>query len=144
MVRSVRFRQSDWDIEMPPPLVEYWRAWNERDLSAVRVHLESAVTDNVEWNDPRDSFLGINALESAVLRLRTTKPEYSFRIASEIDHHNGRLRYRWDMYRGSRTLMEGLDIATLDASSGLINRVDGFFGHPTLVERESSIPVEFR
>lgn len=27
--------------------------------------------------------------------------------------------------------MEGLDVVTLDAGSGLIGRVDGFFGEPT-------------
>ena len=32
-----------------------------------------------------------------------------------------------------RVLMEGLDITSIDPDSGLINRVDGFFGHPTPV-----------
>ena len=129
---------------MPEPLVSYWTAWNEHDLVAVRTHLELAVTDDVEWNDPRDSFVGIDELEQAVRRLRTSKPEYAFSIASEIDHHHGRLRYRWDMFRGDRTLMEGLDIVTLDPSSGRIARVDGFFGHPTPIADGSHIPLTLR
>jgi len=129
---------------MPEPLVSYWSAWNERDLDAIRAQLESAVINDVEWNDPRDSFVGIDELEQAIRRLRTAKAEYAFSIASEIDHHHGRLRYRWDMFRGDRTLMEGLDIVTLDPSSGRIARVDGFFGHPTPIADDSAIPPALR
>lgn len=89
-------------------------------------------------DDPRDSFVGIDELEAAVKRLRSSKPEYVFTIASEIDHHHDRLRYRWDMARNGRTLMEGLDMATVDPSSGLITRVHGFFGHPTPVHVDAS------
>lgn len=129
---------------MPDALVAYWTAWNESDLDLVPHHLASAVTDDVEWNDPRDSFVGIEALEAAIRRLRSSKPEYRFTIASEIDGHHGRLRYRWDMTRGDRTLMEGLDVVTL-APDGLIARVDGFFGHPTPIDPAvSGIPSELR
>ncbi len=137
----VRFRRADWDTPMPGPLVAYWTAWNERDLDMVRGHLEVAVAPSVVWNDPRDSFVGIDQLEQAFIRLRTSKPEYTFAIVSEIDCHHDRLRYRWDMFRGERTLMEGLDVVTLDDQSGLITRVDGFFGHPTPVGPDTTIPT---
>ena len=126
---------------MPDALLAYWAAWNESDVEQIPDHLARAVTHNVEWNDPRDSFVGIGALENAVRRLRTDKPDYRFAIASEIDHHHDRLRYRWDMFRGSRVLMEGLDVVTLDPTSSLIVRVDGFFGHPTPIgDGESGVP----
>jgi hypothetical protein len=129
---------------MPEALIAYWTAWNTRDLDRVRSLLDRAVTYDVEWNDPRDSFVGIDELERAIRRLRTSKPDYEFTIASEIDHHHRRLRYRWDMRRNGRTLMEGLDIATL-ASSGLIERVDGFFGYPTpLKDGDSGVPEALR
>ena len=35
--------------------------------------------------------------------------------------------------------MEGLDVVTLDAESGLIERVDGFFGHPTPIKAEAAV-----
>ena len=81
-----------------------------------------AVTADVEWNDPRDSFVGIDELEQAMRRLRTSKPDYAFVIASEIDRHHDRLRDRWDMVRKARTLMEGLNVVTLEPSSGLVAR----------------------
>lgn len=130
---------------MPAPLIAYWTAWNESDLALVAGHLVGAVTDDVAWNDPRDSFVGKEALVAAVARLRTDKPEYYFVIASEIDSHNNRLRYRWDMRRKERTLMEGLDIVTLDSESGLIERVDGFFGHPTPIkDADTGVPAVLR
>jgi hypothetical protein len=141
----MRFRLPDWDVDMPAPLVHYWTAWNETDLDAVPQHLRLAVTDDVEWNDPRDSFTGRDELGKAVTRLRTSKPHYRFVIASEVDHHHGRLRYRWDMMRDQRVLMEGLDVVTLGPASGLIARVDGFFGHPTPIRLVGSgVPAAFR
>lgn len=130
---------------MPAPLVAYWTAWNEQDLDRVARHLAKAVDDDVVWNDPRDSFQGIEELEAAVRRLRSSKPEYRFVIASEIDHHHDRYRYRWDMCRGERVLMEGLDVVTLSPGSGLIARVDGFFGHPTPIKPlDSGVPEGLR
>jgi hypothetical protein len=130
---------------MPDALVAYWTAWNEPDVEQIPSHLVTAVTEDVEWNDPRDSFVGIDELEQAMRRLRTSKPEYAFVIASEIDCHHDRLRYRWDMVRNGRTLMEGLDVVTLEPKSGLIARVDGFFGHPTPIDHDNSgVPAELR
>jgi hypothetical protein len=38
--------------------------------------------------------------------------------------------------------MEGLDIVTISPSTGLICRVDGFFGHPTPINPdESGVPA---
>jgi hypothetical protein len=130
---------------MPDVLVSYWTAWNEREVEQISQQLSSAVTEDVEWNDPRDSFVGRAALEAAIRRLRTSKPDYVFVIASEIDRHHDRLRYRWDMVRNGRTLMEGLDVVALDPLSGLISRVDGFFGHPTPIDNDhSGIPRSLR
>lgn len=123
---------------MPDALRSYWTAWNEPDLERVGEHLATAVTEDVEWSDPREAFVGRADLEAAIRRLRTTKPDYWFVIASEIDHHHGRLRYRWDMARDGRTLMEGLDVVTLEPHSELIRRVDGFFGHPTPINDDRS------
>ncbi len=123
---------------MPNAIVSYWTAWNEPALHRTRQHLAGAVTDDVEWNDPRDSFVGIDELEAAIRRLRSSKPDYRFVITSEIDHHHGRFRYRWDMIRAGRTLMEGLDVVTVEPSSGLIARVDGFFGSPTPIDGDGS------
>ena len=129
---------------MPPALVAYWTAWNEIELDRLSDHLDDAVTESVVWNDPRDSFIGKGELELAMRRLRTSKPQYRFVIASEIDGHNDRCRYRWDMIGRGRTMMEGLDVVTLHPTTGLIERVDGFFGHPTDLTDPSGVPASLR
>ena len=114
----MRYRLAAWDVPMPDPLVAYWTAWNEHDAGLVREHLDRAVDVDVVWNDPRDSFTGIEQLEAAILRLHESKPQYRFVIASEIDHHHDRYRYRWDMVGRDRVLMEGIDVVTIAAQSG--------------------------
>ena len=80
---GMRFRQPEWDVAMPEALVAYWTAWNTRDLDQIRGLLDRAVIPEVEWNDPRDSFVGIDELERAMRRLRSSRPNYEFSIASE-------------------------------------------------------------
>jgi hypothetical protein len=65
---------------MPEALLSYWTAWNEPDVERITHHLARAVVDDIEWNDPRYSFVGIDELETAVRRLRTSKPDYVFAI----------------------------------------------------------------
>jgi hypothetical protein len=48
-------------------------------------------------------------------------------MASGFDTHHNRFRSRWNFTRRGRVLAKGLDIATV-ADSGLIERIDGFFG----------------
>jgi len=51
---------------MPASLIAYWTAWNETDVDLIAGHIQSAVASDIEWNDPRDSFVGITELESAI------------------------------------------------------------------------------
>ncbi|MEM7273432.1 MAG: nuclear transport factor 2 family protein [Actinomycetota bacterium] len=118
---------------MPPALVHYWTMWNEPDPTRIRHHLDRAVAERVVWVDPRDTFVGRDALEANVVALRTNRPGYRFVIASAVDGHHDRLRYRWDMMRGRRVLLRGLDIVTIDRN-GLVARVDGFFGDPPPID----------
>ncbi len=134
----MRFRKKEWDVAMPPALVDYWTAWNEHDAALLPDLLDRAVSDDVIWNDPRDSFVGKSGLQKLMAELHSTKPDYRFAIVSEIDGHHDRYRYRWDMVRRDRVLMEGLDVTTIDPNTGLIVRVDGFFGAPTPRLAESS------
>lgn len=129
---------------MPPALVAYWTAWNSPTEDGVDELLASAVTDDVLWHDPRDAFTGRAALRAAIRALRAERPDHRFLIASEVDHHHDRYRYRWDMVRRDRVLMEGLDIAEIEPGSGLIRRIDGFFGAPTPIADPSGVPAALR
>ncbi len=108
----------------------YWAMWNERDLNLVRGHLDLAVSEDFDFCDPIHHHQGRDALEANVREFRTKRPDAEFTIASGIDSHHNRHRYRWDLIHNGRVLVAGLDIATV-ADSGLIERIDGFFGELT-------------
>lgn len=127
-------------VPMPPALEHYWRMWNELELDAIRGHLELAVASNIVWADPLHYYVGKDSLEANVRVLRIDKPEYRFAIASEVDGHHLRYRYRWQMMRKHRVLMRGLDIVTLNADR-LIERVDGFFGTTLDLAETSGVPA---
>ncbi len=115
------------DIEMPESMRHYWNMWNEPDVEQIRSHLELAVSDDVLFVDPLHQHQGKDALEANVRQLRSEKPKYSFVIASNIDGHSNRYRYRWNLMRRDRVLLKGFDVTTLN-EDGMVERIDGFFG----------------
>lgn len=130
-------------LPMPDALRHYWTMWNEPDVSRIREHLEQAVDNEFVFADPMHFHIGRDALEANVRTLRTDKPRYRFRIASELDRQNDCYRYEWHMMSKHRVLMRGLDIARL--SDGLLVRVDGFFGPlAPIATTGSGIPEQLR
>lgn len=105
----------------------YWNMWNERDPTEIRGHLVRAVTEDFDFCDPLHHHVGRDALEHNVRTFRAEQPDAEFVMASGVDTHHDRYRYAWHFTRRGRTLVAGLDIATV-AGSGLIERIDGFFG----------------
>lgn len=106
----------------------YWAMWNETDLSKVRGHLEASVTDDFIFCDPIHFHQGHDALEANVRQFRADHATAGFVVASGVDTHHNRFRYRWDLVKNGRVLVRGLDVATL-GNNGLIERIDGFFGN---------------
>ncbi len=105
----------------------YWAMWNEHDLDAVRSHLDRAVTEDFVFCDPIHFHVGRDALEKNVRELRTEHPLAEIRVRSGVDNHHNRYRYQWHFRLDDQILIKGLDIATV-SDSGLIERIDGFFG----------------
>lgn len=105
----------------------YFDMWRETDPSKVRQHLDLAVTEDFIFCDPLQFHVGRDALETNVLAFRSDNPKVSLELGSGVDSHHNRVRYAWHITLGSRVVMRGFDVATL-APSGLIERVDGFFG----------------
>ena len=113
--------------DLPESMQHYLRMWNERDLEKVRGHLDRAVTEDCLWVDPQNAHVGRDALEANVREFRTKFPTAELGLASRVDDHHDRYRYEWIIEVEGKTLMPGFDVMTL-AESGLIERVDGFFG----------------
>jgi len=110
-----------------PSFDHYWSMWNEADLSAVRGHLDQAVTEDFIFCDPIHYHVGRDALEKNVRGFRTEYPEAAFAMATGIDSHHNRYRYEWHFTHRGRLLVKGFDVVTT-ADNGLIERIDGFFG----------------
>ena len=110
-----------------PSLDHYFAIWNERDLSAVRGHLDLAVTEGFTFCDPLHFHVGRDALEANVREFRTKHPGVTLAITSGIDHHHDRCRYEWQITLKHRVLGVGFDAVRI-ADNGLLDRIDGFFG----------------
>ncbi len=107
---------------------KYWTMWNSRDLTAVRGLLDDAVTEDFIFCDPLHWHVGRDALEANVRKFRTDNPEADFVMASGFDTHHNRYRYDWHFTRRGRVILQGFDVVTVDQGSGLLERIDGFFG----------------
>lgn len=117
---------------LPESMQHYLRMWNERDPERIRGHLERAVTSECLWVDPQNDHVGRDALEENVRTFRAKFPGADLGLGSKVDGHHDRYRYEWVIRNEGQVLLRGFDVTTLDAS-GLIERVDGFFG---LLERD--------
>jgi hypothetical protein len=109
------------------PFDRYFEMWNEADPSRIRAHLDLAVTEDFIFCDPLNWHVGRDALEDNVQQFRQKYPEATLHVTSDFDHHHNRYRYEWQILLHGRTVLTGMDIATV-ADDGLIERVDGFFG----------------
>lgn len=112
---------------LSPQFAALLLAWNERDLSKIRGHLELGVTPDVEFVDPDNAIRGIDAFTAMVRAFRERLPGAEVIRTSAIDRHHDRARYSWVVVIDPAHRVEGLDCVTL-ASDGRIARVDGFFG----------------
>ena len=114
--------------DTPDSFEHYLAAWNERDVSRVGAHLAASVTDDVVFADPANYVVGPAAIEAMIVEARTASmPAAEYVIASGVDGHNRRYRYRWEVQVDGEVVMPGMDVTTVDAQ-GRIERIDGFFG----------------
>jgi ribulose bisphosphate carboxylase small subunit len=113
--------------EIAPPFAALMRAWNERDLSQIRGHLEHGVAPDVEFVDPNYAIRGIDAFADMVRDFRVRMPNAEVIRTSGIDQHHDRARYSWVVVVDPNHSVIGFDAVAL-APDGKVARVDGFFG----------------
>ncbi len=106
---------------------DYFSMWNELDPARVRQLLDSAVTEDVIFCDPANDHVGRDALAANAIALHAAKPDYEYQVISGFDHHHDRYRYAWRIVERGATVIEGMDVTTVDGN-GKLARIDGFFG----------------
>ncbi len=112
---------------IPNAFIFVSKAWNEKDLTKIRSHVDNSVAENIVFADPSNFIHGIDAFEKMVKDFRLKYPESIVKRTSGIDSHNNRCRYSWEIYVGEMMIVKGFDVATLN-ENGLVERIDGFFG----------------
>ncbi len=102
-------------------------AWNERDPTRVRDHLERALAPGVHFVDPSIDLVGIDEFEANVHRVHEQVPGAVYSRTSDVDAHHGHHRYHWAIHLDGELLLAGFDVAVTDAEAR-VEKVIGFFG----------------
>ena len=102
-------------------------AWNERDLTRVREHLDAALAADVVFIDPTIETRGIEEFEKNVRDFRAKYPAAILRRSSVVDSHHNLHRYSWEIVINSQVFLIGFDVTETNAE-GKVTRVLGFFG----------------
>jgi SnoaL-like protein len=82
----------------PTALAErYIEAWNERDARRRADLIAKTYTEDASYLDSHRSGQGHPGLSAMIAAVHGQFPEaYRFRLASEVESHNDRLRFRWE------------------------------------------------
>lgn len=115
-------------VEIPASFPHLLAAWNEPDAGKIRGHLDKALTADVEFVDPNYAICGLDAFEKMVREFRTKFPNSACIRTSGVDMHHDRARYSWTVVIDAANRIDGFDAVAIDAASGKVRRIDGFFG----------------
>jgi hypothetical protein len=117
---------------MPQPasaaFTDLLAAWNEPDPAVVRRLLEASLTTDIAFVDPHYDIRGIDAFHAMVLAFQAKYRGAKLIRTSGIDRHHDRARYAWAVVFPNGQRFEGFDAIALEASTGRVRRIDGFFG----------------
>lgn len=111
----------------PPSFDRMLDAWNEKDMSRVRAHLDAALAPDVVFIDPTIITQGIAEFEKNVREFRAKYPDAVLRRTSAVDSHHDLHRYSWEMSIHSKVFLVGFDVTETDQHYK-VKRVLGFFG----------------
>ncbi|MFC0624278.1 nuclear transport factor 2 family protein [Kribbella deserti] len=105
---------------------QYFAMWNERDVATRRKLIEELWTTDGTFVDPMFNVTGHAALSDLVDSAHQLFPGHSFRLAGEVDGHNNRLRWAWELAaEGQPPVAGGIDCVTV-AADGRLSEVVGF------------------
>ena len=104
----------------------YLAIWNERDAAARRALIGTTWTPDGLYLDPMLRGEGHDGIDAAIGGAQPLFPGLSFRRTSEVDVHNDRLRFTWELgAEGEPPAMAGLDIGQI--VDGRLSSIIGFF-----------------
>jgi SnoaL-like domain len=116
----------------------YIAVWNEADDAQRRALVEQTYTERATYVDPMmrgEGFAGINAMVGTA---RAQFPGHAFRRSSEVESHNGYVRFSWELSAaGSSLVARGTDIGVLEGNR--FQQIIGFLDATPSPEQAGSL-----
>ena len=107
----------------------YCEAWSTPDPDRRRANLDNTLTPDVIYTDPSDHVIGTDALSEHIGGIMEEHPGGKVMRTSAVDHHHDLARFAWQFVKADgETLIEGLDVVTVDGGTGKLRSIAGFFG----------------
>lgn len=105
----------------------YIAAWNERDPRKRRDLVARAYTEDANYTDPHRSGDGHEGISTMIATVQERLAGYSFRLKSEVDAHNDRVRFQWEAggTKNAPLHFVGTDFGVV-GSDGRLKSITGF------------------
>lgn len=104
----------------------YIDMWNQTDAEKRRRLIAELWTADAIYADPVLRGEGRDGIHSMVGQVHERFPGHTFRRTSDVDAHNDRLRFGWELApAGGPPVVKGVDFATV--ADGRLASVTGFF-----------------
>jgi hypothetical protein len=104
----------------------YIAMWNAADAEDRRDLVAGAWSENGHYVDPLMEGKGHAGIDAMVAGVQERFPGHRFRRTSEVDAHNGRVRFGWALAaEGEPPLVRGVDFGVL-ADDGRLQSITGF------------------
>ena len=111
----------------PTALIDrYIAAWNTTDAEDRRDLIAGAWTEGASYLDPLMSGEGHDGIDAMVHGVQERFPGLSFRRTSDVDAHNDRVRFAWELSaEGQPPMAKGIDFGVV-APDGRLASITGF------------------
>jgi hypothetical protein len=106
---------------------QYIAAWNETDPGTRRELIARTWADDGRYLDPLMSGAGHDGIDAMIGGVQTQFPGYRFRRTGDLDTHNDRVRFAWELGpEDGPALAGGIDFGVV--SEGRLQTITGFLG----------------
>ena len=104
----------------------YIAMWNATDEADRRDLVAGAWTETASYVDPLMAGQGHDGIDAMVRGVQQQFPNHRFRRTSDVDAHNGRVRFGWELTaEGDAPLARGVDFGVI-APDGRLQSITGF------------------
>jgi hypothetical protein len=108
----------------------YIAAWNETDAKRRRDLIARTYTESASYVDPVATGAGHGGIDAMIAGVQERFPGHIFRRTSDVEAHNGRVRFRWELAPATGVpIVAGTDFGVLAEKGERIEAITGFFDH---------------